>query len=238
MARAGWDVAIHYRQSREPALALVAEIETLGQKAVAIRANLGEPDDVALLFESASQHFPNLRGVINNASMFSFDRPENSTADLLRRHYDTNLIAPTLLTQKLHQFLAAKYQEGEDPLGVVIHLLDQKLENQNPDFFSYTLSKSALQSATTLAAMAFAPVLRVVGVAPGITLPSADQTSDEFKTTHAMTPLGASSRPEEVADAVVWLAQARAVTGTMLLVDGGQHLMAQSRDVMMAIRQR
>jgi len=238
MARAGWDVAIHYRQSREPALALVAEIETLGQKAVAIRADLGEPDDVARLFESASQHFPHLRGVINNASMFSFDRPENSTADLLRRHYDTNLIAPTLLTQKLHQFLAAKYQEGEDPLGVVIHLLDQKLENQNPDFFSYTLSKSALQSATTLCAMAFAPVLRVVGVAPGITLPSADQTSDEFKTTHAMTPLGASSRPEEVADAVVWLAQARAVTGTMLLVDGGQHLMAQSRDVMMAIRQR
>jgi NAD(P)-dependent dehydrogenase (short-subunit alcohol dehydrogenase family) len=86
--------------------------------------------------------------------------------------------------------------------------------------------------------MAFAPVLRVVGVAPGITLPSADQTSDEFKATHAMTPLGASSRPEEVANAVVWLAQARAVTGTMVLVDGGQHLMAQSRDVMMAIRQR
>jgi len=107
MARAGWDVAIHYRQSREPALALVAEIETLGQKAVAIRANLGEPDDVALLFESASQHFPNLRGVINNASMFSFDRPENSTADLLRRHYDTNLI-PNRCAQCLHSL--AGYQ--------------------------------------------------------------------------------------------------------------------------------
>jgi len=238
MARAGWDIAVHYRQSRGPALALVAEIEALGQEAIAISADLGNSEAVAQLFESASQHFPNLSSVVNNASMFSFDRPESCTADLLRQHYEANLIAPTLLTQKLFQFLTPKYQAGADPLGVVIHLLDQKLENQNPDFFSYTLSKSALQSATTLSAMAFAPVLRVVGVAPGITLPSADQTSDEFQATHAMTPLGASSRPQEIADAVVWLAQARAVTGTMLLVDGGQHLMAQSRDVMMAIRQR
>jgi NAD(P)-dependent dehydrogenase (short-subunit alcohol dehydrogenase family) len=140
------------------------------------------------------------------------------------------------LTQQLHQFLAAGHTKNDNPAGVVIHLLDQKLVNPNPDFFSYTLSKAALLEATRLCAAALAPVLRVVAVAPGITLPSADQTEAEFEKAHAMTPLGASSRPHEIADAVVWLARARAVTGTMLLVDGGQHLSPLPRDVMMMIR--
>ncbi|MGZ8982105.1 MAG: SDR family oxidoreductase, partial [Burkholderiaceae bacterium] len=116
--------------------------------------------------------------------------------------------------------------------GVVINLLDQKLANPNPDFLSYTLSKAALQEATTLLAMALAPKVRVVGVAPGLTLLSADQTAAGFERAHARTPLGRSSTPADIAQAVAYLAKAGAVTGTTLLVDGGQHLVASTRDVM------
>lgn len=236
MARAGWDVAVHFRRSADQANSLAHEIQQLGRTARTFSADLSDPQQTLDLFDHVLTTFPYLRCIVNNASEFHFDRPENVLASTLRSHMDANLIAPALLTRRLHDHLKPQHQAGQDPLGVVIHLLDQKLDNPNPDFFSYTLSKSALLEATRLGAMAFAPVMRVVGVAPGITLPSADQTEQEFKKTHAMTPLGASSRPQEVADAIVWLAQARAVTGTMLLVDGGQHLVAQPRDVMMAVR--
>jgi NAD(P)-dependent dehydrogenase (short-subunit alcohol dehydrogenase family) len=131
-----------------------------------------------------------------------------------------------LLAQGLHATLPEHEQ------GVVINLLDQKLWNPNPDFLSYTLSKAALAEATRLLAIALAPKVRVVGVAPGITLPSGDQTEAGFESAHTRTPLGRSSRPDDIASAVAFLAKATAITGTTLLVDGGQHLFASSRDVM------
>lgn len=236
MASAGWDVALHYRHSQDQAAALAQSLQAAGHQAECFQADLAQAQEVQALFSAVTARFPRLACIVNNASLFEFDRPDNVTAGMLGSHYQTNLIAPVLLTRCLHTHLQPSHRQGSDPSGVVIHLLDQKLVNPNPDFFSYTLSKAALLEATRLCAAAFAPVLRVVGVAPGITLPSADQTEEEFQKAHAMTPLGASSRPEEIAQAVVWLAQARAVTGTMLLVDGGQHLMAQPRDVMMMIR--
>lgn len=116
--------------------------------------------------------------------------------------------------------------------AVVINLLDQKLYNLNPDYLSYTLSKAALHSATTMLAQALAPTVRVVGVAPGITLVSGEQTEAGFATAHQRTPLGRSSSAQDIADAVCYAATARALTGTTLLVDGGQHLMPLPRDVM------
>jgi NAD(P)-dependent dehydrogenase (short-subunit alcohol dehydrogenase family) len=236
MAKAGWDVAVHYRTSAQEARETVAAIRATGRDAEAFAADLSDAAEIGPLFDAVRSRFPRLSALINNASRFSFDRPEATSAALIQGHMAANLIAPTMLGQMLYTHLLPQHRAGQDPLGVIIHLLDQKLANPNPDFFAYTLSKSALLEATRLSAMAYAPVLRVVGVAPGITLASGDQTPEEFQKTHQMTPLGASSRPEEVADAVVWAAQARAVTGTMLLVDGGQHLMAQPRDVMMMIR--
>lgn len=237
MATAGWDVAIHYRQSVNEASSVVAELQRLGRRAQAFQANLDQENELHALFDSVSQAFPDLCCLINNASRFEFDRPESPSTELLRSHMNTNLVAPVVLTQRLHDFLAKQEPSLGNPLGVVIHLLDQKLSNPNPDFFSYTLSKAALLEATRLSAMALAPVLRVAAIAPGITLASGDQTPEEFRKTHSMTVLGASSHPNEVANAVVWLASARAITGTMLLVDGGQHLTAQPRDVMMMIRE-
>ena len=115
---------------------------------------------------------------------------------------------------------------------MVVNLLDQKLANPNPDFLSYTLSKSALCYATTVLAQALAPKVRVVGVAPGITLPSGTQSEEGFEAAHTRTLLGRSSTPEDIGQAVVYLANASAVTGTTLLVDGGQHLAPSARDVM------
>ena len=113
-----------------------------------------------------------------------------------------------------------------------MNLLDQKLFNLNPDFLSYTLSKAALQSATTMLAQALAPKVRVVGVAPGITLVSGDQSEAEFQRAHKVTPLGRSSTPDDIAHAVRFVIEAQAMTGTTLLVDGGQHLIPLQRDVM------
>jgi NAD(P)-dependent dehydrogenase (short-subunit alcohol dehydrogenase family) len=164
--------------------------------------------------------------VVNNASLFEYDDAARFTTETMVRCMRTNLAAPILLAQSLHA------QLPDDARGVVINLLDQKLWNRNPDFLSYTLSKAALKEATALLAVALAPKLRVVGVAPGITLPADGQTEAGFEAAHARTPLGGSSTPADIAQAVAYLAKASAVTGTTLLVDGGQHLVPSSRDVM------
>jgi NAD(P)-dependent dehydrogenase (short-subunit alcohol dehydrogenase family) len=121
--------------------------------------------------------------------------------------------------------------------GCVVNLLDQKLWNPNPDFISYTLSKAALESATGLLARALAPFVRVCGVAPGITLVSGDMSGTEFDLAHEMTPLGKSSQPLDIAQSVRFLIEAPAITGTTLMVDGGQHLQAQARDVVVLARE-
>jgi NAD(P)-dependent dehydrogenase (short-subunit alcohol dehydrogenase family) len=236
MAADGWDLALHYRRSEAQAQALADEVKALGRQCACVKADLGQPAEIAAMFEQALAALPHLNCIVNNASRFEFDRPEDVQADALLAHYRDNLVGPVMLGRMLFERLSPRHRKGEDPLGVIIHILDQKLANPNPDFFSYTLSKASLLEATRLCAQAYAPTLRVLAVAPGITLPSGDQTADEFALTHGMTPLGASSRPREVADAVTWLARARAVTGTMLLVDGGQHMAAQPRDIMMMVR--
>jgi NAD(P)-dependent dehydrogenase (short-subunit alcohol dehydrogenase family) len=115
----------------------------------------------------------------------------------------------------------------------VVNLLDQKLWNQNPDFLSYTLSKAALEAANTMLALALAPHVRVVGVAPGLTLTSDYLTPQKFEALHRLSPLGRSSTPEDVASAVQFALENRSLTGTTLLVDGGQHLQRFERDFSM-----
>jgi NAD(P)-dependent dehydrogenase (short-subunit alcohol dehydrogenase family) len=163
---------------------------------------------------------------VNNASLFDYDDAAGFSQARLDAHMHANLAAPILLAQALH----AATKEGAQ--AVVINLLDQKLFNLNPDFLSYTLSKAALHSATTMLAQALAPKVRVVGVAPGITLVSGEQSAQGFAAAHGVTPLGKSSTPEDIAGAVCFLAEAPAITGTTLIVDGGQHLIPLPRDVM------
>jgi NAD(P)-dependent dehydrogenase (short-subunit alcohol dehydrogenase family) len=233
MARAGWDVAVHYGSSAEQAARTVADIEALGRRAVALPADLDDEAAVEALFDAACARLGPLDAVVNNASRFEPDRPETASYAMLARHVGPNLGAPLVLARRLHALRAAVAPDAPAAApAVVVNLLDQKLENPNPDFLAYTLSKAALASATTLLAMAFAPQLRVVAVSPGITLLSGDQTPESFERAHRMTPLGRSSTPADVVDAVVFLASAPAITGINLTVDGGQHLQALPRDVM------
>jgi NAD(P)-dependent dehydrogenase (short-subunit alcohol dehydrogenase family) len=171
--------------------------------------------------------------LVNNASLFQYDVASSFSYASLDRHMLTNVAAPLILSRDLYrQHAKLRTADSRGPSGVVINLLDQKLENLNPDFLSYTLSKAALNSATHLLAQSFAPNLRVVGLAPGITMVSGDQSEDGFVKAHSMTPLEQSSTPEDIADAVIYLAKAKAITGTTLYVDGGQHLLSTNRDVM------
>jgi NAD(P)-dependent dehydrogenase (short-subunit alcohol dehydrogenase family) len=226
LARDGWDIAVHYATSRSDALATVASIEALGRRAVAVNRDLAVERGVRSLIAECAAELGPVTCVVNNAAIFEYDTPSRFKAELLVKHVKLNTAAPVLLAQCLHAALA------DDERGVVINLLDQKLANPNPDFLSYTLSKSALAYATTVLAQALAPKLRVVGVAPGITLRSGTQTADGFAQAHTQTPMGRSSTPEDVGGAVVYLANAPAVTGATLLVDGGQHLVPSMRDVM------
>lgn len=225
LARAGWDVAVHYNRSRDEAEQLVREIEALGRKAVAVRAELADEGQVRSLLTQAAP-LGRISCIVNNASLFDFDDAASFSQTKLQQHMSANVGAPVLLAQALYD------ATPEGAQSVVVNLLDQKLYNPNPDFLSYTLSKAALHSATTLLAQALAPRVRVVGVAPGITMVSGDQTTEEFGKAHQVTPLGKSSTPDDVAAAVCYVASAPAVTGTTLLVDGGQHLLPLSRDVM------
>ena len=233
-ARQGWDVAVHYGRSEQEAQETIREIEMMGVKAQAFQADLADEAATKNLFLAVSKIFPNLACLVNSASIFEYDRANSSTplsGKSLQDHMQVNLTAPILLSQQMFEFQKSK----PNTFGVipaVIQLLDQKLINLNPDYLSYTLSKAALLSSVELLAMDFAPHLRVVGLAPGISLPSGDQTMDGFSKAHQMTPLGRSSTPADIAKAAVFLADSSAITGTTLYVDGGQHLLPSSRDVM------
>jgi NAD(P)-dependent dehydrogenase (short-subunit alcohol dehydrogenase family) len=233
-ARQGWDVAVHYGRSGQEAAKTVEEIQGLGVKAQAFQADLAHEASTEDLFLAVSKDFPNLACLVNSASIFEYDRANSNTplnGKSLQDHVQVNLTAPILLSQLMFEFQKSKLNTS-DVIPAVIQLLDQKLINPNPDYLSYTLSKAALLSSVELLAMDFAPHLRVVGLAPGISLPSGDQTMDGFSKAHQMTPLGRSSTPADIAKAAVFLADSSAITGTTLYVDGGQHLLPSSRDVM------
>ena len=226
LARAGWDIALHYRHSAADAAETAAAVRALGRQVVLLDADLADEAAVRALSGRAIAALGPLGCIVNNASLFEYDNAADFSPALLATHMQANVAAPILLAQALHAATPAGTQ------AVVINLLDQKLHNLNPDYLSYTLSKAALQTATTMLAQALSPTVRVVGVSPGLTMVSGDQSEAGFTNAHRATPLGRSSTPEDIADAVCYLARARAVTGTILVVDGGQHLMAVPRDVM------
>ncbi len=229
MAERGWDVVVHYGQSQQEALEVVAQIVAMGRRAMVVQAELGDETQVLAMVPQIVQQMGSLRCVVNNASLFEADTALDFSGACLDKHMHANLMAPVLLAQALY---AAQADDAPAGLASVVNILDQKLANLNPDYMSYTLSKAALQTATTTLAQALAPRVRVVGIAPGLSLVSGTQTEEEFQRAHSLTPLGQASTALEVAEAVAYVAQARAITGTTLLVDGGQHLLPSHRDVM------
>lgn len=230
LAQRGWDILVHYASSTQEAWQTLEAIRQLGRRAESLCADLSDETQVRNIIPRCVALMGVPRCVINNASLFEYDQASDFSYALLDVHMRINLAAPIVLARDVHQALLAHGMTQDSP-GVVVNLLDQKLFNYNPDFLSYTLSKAGLQAATTLLAQALAPHMRVVGVAPGITLISGAQSQENFEHAHAQTPLRRSSTLEDIAQAVCFAVENRALTGTTLIVDGGQHLQASSRDV-------
>ncbi len=231
-ARQGWDIAVHYGGSERDAFDAVAEIEALGRGAVALKADLAVEAEVAQLVPACVEAFEGLNVIVNCASRFDEDTATDFGYARLLEMTAVNVAAPVLLARMLHQITPDAAAEDDTKRGVVINVLDQKLYNMNPDYLSYTLTKAALQNATVALAQALGPKLRVASLAPGLTLISNGQTPESFEAAHRMTPLNRASTVEDVALAACYLANAHGVTGSTLVVDGGQHLVPSPRDVM------
>lgn len=225
-ARAGYDVAVHYRTARGEAEEVVAEIAALGRRAVAVPGELADPQVGAALVGAAAGAIGPLTLLVNSASTFEYDRIGDLTVDSWDRHMDANLRAPVLLAQAF----AAALPTGAK--GLVVNLIDQRVLKPNPQFFSYSVSKAGLWWVTRTLAQDLAPAVRVNAIGPGPVLASIHQAPGEFEAEAAATPLGGAVDPSELAAAMRYLIDAPSVTGQMIAVDGGQHLAWRTPDVL------
>ena len=226
LAAVGWRVAVHYRSSASEALETAAACNALTAGAQAFAADLANEPATRALFAQVEHHFGRVDAVINSASLFEFDEPSSFSYDHLARHMHTNAGAPIVLATALFDHLSQRQAQG-----CVVNLLDQKLWNVNPDFLSYSLSKAALQFATRMLAQKFAPTLRVGAVAPGLTYPSSLQSATAFERASSYSLLNRISQPQDVAAAVRFWLENSSMTGSVVMVDAGQHLTPMSRDV-------
>jgi len=237
LAARGWDLVLHGRAgSLADAEATAAEARRHGAQAWLLAADLADEAACNALVPAAVAAAGRLDAVVNNASAFAYDSVASFGHAAMEHHWRANTAPAVLLARALHAHLAER--GAANGAGCVVNLLDQKLANPNPDYFSYTLSKAALAEATVMLAQALAPRLRVCGVSPGVTLLSGPMDEAEFAAAHRLTPLQRSSTPEDIAGAVRFLLEAPAITGHTLLVDGGQHLLGQPRDVLFLAQQQ
>ncbi len=231
-AVAGWEVWCHYQRSADAALALCAQLRAQGYEAHAIHADLAdETNRRDLIAEIAVKSGP-LHCLVNNASSFEPDAGDAIDTEGARQQLEVNLMAPLSLSRWMANSLDADALAGGHS---VIHVLDQKVFNLNPDYFSYTVSKLALERAVALQAQALAPAVRVCGVAPGLMFLSGPQTQENFDKAARVNLLREPIDPGQVAATCLFLAENPCITGTTLCVDNGQHLVPLARDVMFAV---
>jgi NAD(P)-dependent dehydrogenase (short-subunit alcohol dehydrogenase family) len=225
LAREGYAVAIHCGRSLEAAENLAARIQSEGGAAAVVSADLADATEVGQLVEAAVRALGPLTLLVNNASEFEADEVESLSEARWDRHFAVNLRAPAFLSRDFAR------QLPDDQDGCIVNIIDQRVWKPTPQFFSYTLTKSALFSATRTMAQALAPRIRVNAVGPGPTLANERQEDEDFAKQSGAVLLGRGVTPDEIADAVIYLARARSVTGQMIAVDGGQHLAWETPDV-------
>ncbi|MBX3500647.1 MAG: SDR family oxidoreductase [Alphaproteobacteria bacterium] len=225
LASDGWFVFVHHNASAAEAKQTVADIVAAGGKASAVRADLASAKQADALIDRCRAKRVALSCLVNSASLFALDAAPHAGAALFDRHMAVNLRAPLLLSQAL----ARQLPDGE--IGVIVNILDQKLWNLNPDFLTYSLSKIGLQGLTTMLAQAFAPRLRVAGIAPGLTLRSGSQTDERFRRQHTANPLRVGVEPEDLVRALRFILATPSFTGDTLIVDSGEHLVGRPRDI-------
>ena len=226
LAEAGWDVAVHHRGGADEAAALVAELNGLGVRAAAFQADLNEVNERGGLIDRVVSHFGRIDALVNNASLFRYDTLQTLTEASWGEHLASNLTAPVFL---IRDFAAAI--EARDGQGVVVNILDHKVDSPNPDFFAYTAGKVGLAGLTRTLAMGLAPRIRLCGVSPGLILRSGEQTEAEYEAAWRDTPLGRGASLEDVAGAVRFILETPSLTGQNLTIDGGESLIGRGRDV-------
>ena len=237
LAKRGYDVAVHYHGSCDEAAEVVGEIEALGQKAVAVRADLTREDDIQNLLPKASEEIGGAFGVlVNSASIFEYDNLQTATRESWDRHLESNLRAPFVLTQQFAQQAPGPELGGEwgEPTAqaLIVNLIDQRVRKLTPEFMSYTLAKVGLWTLTQTAAQALAPNVRVNAIGPGPTVQGHRQSKDHFRRQRQATILKRGAGPEDIVHALNYFLDAPTVTGQLLCIDGGQHLGWQTPDIL------
>lgn len=221
LSSAGFPVIIHYNSSSSEAEELASELRSRGGMAETLMCDLSSTSDLEEMIERADAIFNvGIAGLVNNASMYSYDDVDSIDHRSFSSHMSVNAYAPLTLSTQMHK-------RGR---GWVVNILDFKVESPNSDFLSYTISKFALASVTDILARELAPVLRVNAVAPGHTLTSDYLDEGKLESTNSSTPLGVGPAPDDIADAILYLANAKSVTGQTIFVDGGERFRQQPRD--------
>ena len=232
LAAQGWQIAVHYHTSEDEALEIVAEIRDRGGVAAALHADLADEAATAALLPQAAKLGP-VTLLVNNASIFELDRPENADRDSWQRHMAINLRAPLVLTQGLLAQLppATHDPEAHDPEAHdpeahanVVNLIDARVFRLTPNYTSYSVSKVGLWGLTQHLALALAPRIRVNGIAPGPALPSAEAPDEAFARLCRAMPLQHGTSPDELCRALRFILDAPGMTGQVITLDGGQHL--------------
>lgn len=235
LAEQGHDVAVHYATSGDEAEAVADEIRTLGRQAVTLQADLLDEDQTqALIGRAAGALGGPITVLINNASIFDYDNLATATRDNWDRHIGSNLRAPFVLTQVMAAGIPDPLRDDRDEAlarGLVVNMVDQRVQKLTPEFMTYTIAKMGLWAFTQTAAQALAPRIRVNAIAPGPTMIGARQSPEHFAKQRAATILQRGSNPEDITRALRYLLDAPAVTGQLLCVDGGQHMAWQTPDV-------
>ncbi len=218
LAAAGYDIAVHYHRSADEAEETAAEIRNLGRHAHCFAADLARAEECQALIPRIGEVMGGLDLLINNASVFERDVVDDLTVASWDRSLDVNLRAPMLLIQAFAQQVPAS---GD---GDVINIIDQKVWNLTPFYLSYTVAKAGLWTLTQTMAQALAPNIRVNAIGPGPVIANEGQSEADFQHRWQAMPLGRGAAPGELAAAVRFLLSARSMTGQMLALDGGQHL--------------
>jgi NAD(P)-dependent dehydrogenase (short-subunit alcohol dehydrogenase family) len=229
LAQKGYSVVLHSSPRSLPDAQSVAAIITArGGKACALACDLREPAALSQLIAGTAARFGPLTLLVNNAAIFEADDAATFELSRFEAHLSVNLKAPLILARDF----AAQVPAGSE--ASVVNLIDQRVFRPTPQFFTYSLSKAALWAATQTMAQAFAPLgIRVNAVGPGPVSPNDAQGEAGFaRETHGV-PLARAVSPDDIADAVLYLAAARNVTGQMIAVDAGQHLAWKTPDVVL-----
>ena len=225
LAEQGFNLVVHYASSKTDADELVTALRSHGGDVVALQADLTEAEDTENLFRAACDRIGPIDLLINNASIFEPDRASQFEAKKWDQHFNIHVRAPCLLGS----LFAAQTAIDQ---GLIVNVIDQRVERPNPTYFSYTLSKSALWMATKTMAQEFAPRVRVNAIGPGPTLPNKRQSESDFDQQVAALPLQRGPDPKEFGATVRYLYDCLSISGQMIMLDGGQHLAWQTPDMM------